>query len=47
MHSPDIQAVRPAGATYLISLSAVIYAPIHPGWHDAPGRFSKLLRDAS
>jgi len=44
MHFPDIQAVRLAGVAHLISLSAIIYAPIHLGWHDALGRVSKLLR---
>ncbi len=44
MAFPDISAVRLAGVAHLISLSAIIDAPIHLGWHDALGRVSKLLR---
>lgn len=40
----DTQLVQLAGLAHLISLSAIIYAPIHLGWHDALGRVSKLLR---
>ena len=44
MNIPEIQLVRLAGVAHLISLSAIIYAPIHLGWHEALGRVSKLLR---
>ncbi len=44
MNSWDIQLVRLAGLAHLISLSAIIYAPIHLGWHEALERVSKLLR---
>ena len=44
MNLPDIQVVRLAGVAHLISLSAIIYAPIHLGWHEALGRVSNLLR---
>lgn len=44
MNLADIQVVRLAGVAHLISLSAIIYAPIHLGWHEALGRVSKLLR---
>ena len=36
--------VRLAGVAHLISLSAIIYAPIHLGWHQALERVSPLLR---
>ncbi len=44
MHLSEIQFVQLAGVAHLISLSAIIYAPIHLGWHEALGRVSKLLR---
>ncbi|HEY4246174.1 MAG TPA: hypothetical protein VGM64_04915 [Lacunisphaera sp.] len=44
MHLPDIQAVRLARVAHLISLSTIIYAPIHLGWQDALGHVLKLLR---
>ena len=40
----DVQLVRLGGVAHLISLSAIIYAPIHLGWHEALGRVAKLLR---
>ncbi len=44
MSIDPITLVRLAGIAHLISLSAIIYAPIHLGWHDALGRVSPLLR---
>jgi hypothetical protein len=44
MSLTDIQLIQLAGLAHLISLSAIIYAPIHLGWHEALGRVSKLLR---
>ena len=44
MRLSEIQFVQLAGVAHLISLSAIIYAPIHLGWHEALGRVSKLLR---
>ena len=36
--------LRLAGVAHLISLSAILYAPVHLGWHEALGRVSPLLR---
>ena len=44
MHLTDVQLLRLAGLAHLISLSAILYAPVHLGWHEALGRVSKLLR---
>lgn len=44
MNLDEIQLVRLAGVAHLISLSAILYAPIHLSWHEALGRVSKLLR---
>lgn len=44
MSGDEVQFVRLAGLAHLISLSAILYAPIHLGWHEALGRVSKLLR---
>ena len=44
MNLSAIQLVQLAGVAHFISLSAIIYAPIHLGWHEALGRVSKLLR---
>lgn len=44
MNLNDAQLVRWAGVAHLISLSAILYAPIHLGWHEALGRVSRLLR---
>jgi len=44
MNLDAMEWVRLAGIAHLISLSAILYAPIHLGWHDALGRVSKLLR---
>jgi len=44
MNFSDVQLVRLAGIAHLVSLSAIVYAPIHLGWHQALGRVSKLLR---
>jgi len=44
MNLTDDELVRLAGLAHLISLSAILYAPVHLGWHDALERVSKLLR---
>ncbi|WP_438480264.1 hypothetical protein [Oleiharenicola lentus] len=36
--------VRLAAIAHLLSLAAIIYAPIHLGWHEALERVSPLLR---
>ena len=40
----DAQLVRLAGVAHLVSLTAIIYAPIHLRWHEALERVSTLLR---
>ena len=44
MHLGEVQLIRLAGLAHLVSLSAILYAPVHLGWHEALGRVSKLLR---
>lgn len=40
----EIDLVRLGGVAHLISLTAIVYAPIHLKWHQALERVSKLLR---
>jgi hypothetical protein len=40
----ETELVRLAGVAHLISLTAIVYAPIHLRWHEALGRVSTLLR---
>jgi hypothetical protein len=40
----ETELVRLAGVAHLVSLTAIIYAPIHLRWHEALGRVAPLLR---
>ena len=40
----ELELVRLAGVAHLVSLTAIIYAPIHLRWHEALGRVAPLLR---